>query len=198
MDRQLQCHCGKLRGQLKHAEKATHLLCYCKDCQAFAHFLGKADIMLDAQGGSDVVVAHPQDIAITAGADAIACMSLSASGMLRWYAGCCNTPIGNTSRSNKMAFMGMSAAFFTDRATLERDVGPVRMRSFTECARTPVAASGIGASLPLMIGFGVKLLRARVNGSYRRNPFFKGGTSEPVAVPTVLADTERLRLRAIG
>ena len=83
MNRQLQCHCGRVRGELKHVEKATHLMCYCKDCQAFAHFLGKADVMLDPQGGSDVVVAHPQHIDITDGADAIACMSLSPTGMLR-------------------------------------------------------------------------------------------------------------------
>ena len=97
-----------------------------------------------------------------------------------------------------MAFMGMSAAIFSDRATLERDVGPVRMRSFTECARTPVAASGIGTTLPLMMRFGVKLLRARVDGSYRRNPFFNAGTSEPVATPAVVVEAERQRLRAIG
>ena len=29
-------------------------MCYCKDCQAFAHFLGKAGEILDERGGSDL------------------------------------------------------------------------------------------------------------------------------------------------
>ena len=198
MNRHLQCQCGTVRGELKHAEKATRLMCYCKDCRAFAHFLGKADTIVDPAGGVDVVVIHPREITFSSGADAIACMSLSGAGMLRWYAGCCNTPIGNTSRNNKMAYVGLSAAFLTDPATLERDIGPVRMRSFTEAARTAVPGSGIGTTLPLMMGFGLALLRARLGGSYRHNPFFKAGSGEPVATLTVLADAERERLRALG
>ena len=193
MNRHLQCQCGRVRGELKHAENATRLMCYCKDCRAFAHFLGKADAIIDPAGGVDVLVTHPQEIAFSSGADAIACMSLSSAGMLRWYARCCNTPIGNTSRNNKMAYVGLSAAFLADPATLERDIGPVRMRSFTEAARTAVPGSGIGTTLPLMMGFGLALLRARLDRSYRRTPFFKDGTNQPVAAPTVLADGAPVR-----
>jgi hypothetical protein len=34
-------------------------------------------------------------------------MSLSDKGMLRWYASCCNTPIGNTSRDFKVSHVGL-------------------------------------------------------------------------------------------
>lgn len=197
MNHPIRCKCGKLNGQLSHAENSTHLMCYCKDCQAFAHYLGRAGDMLDAQGGSNVVVSHPQEIAFSSGADAIACMSLSEAGMLRWYASCCNTPIGNTSRSNKLAYVGLSAACLAGPASREGAFGPVRMRSFTEAAKGKVAATGI-KTLPLMVGFGIALLRARLNGSYARNPFFKVGTSEPVVAPKVLAKEARERLRAIA
>jgi hypothetical protein len=196
MNHSLQCQCGLVRGQLKHTEKTTRLLCYCKDCQAFAHFLGRAGDVLDAQGGSDIVATHPQEIEFASGAEAIACMSLSGEGMLRWYASCCNTPLGNTSRNNKLAYVGLSAACLGEPGALESAFGPVRMRSGTDSAKGKVAGSGLGA-LPVMLGFGAALLRARLSGSYRHNPFFKAGTAQPVAAPTVLADAERERLKSL-
>ena len=197
MNRTLHCQCGKVQGQLKDIEKSTRLVCYCKDCQAFAHYLGKADSMLDGQGGSDILVSHPQQIAFASGAAEIACMSLSNQGMLRWYASCCNTPIGNTSRNNKLAFVGLPSSCLGDPSTLEQAAGPVRMRSCTESAKAKVASSGV-AALPILIGFAVALLRARLSGSYARTPFFKAGTSVPVAAPKVLAPEERERLRSIA
>jgi len=196
MNRTLHCHCGKVQGQLKHIEASVRLVCYCKDCQAFAHYLGQAGSMLDAQGGSDILVSHPQQVEFASGAEAIACMSLSENGMLRWFASCCNTPIGNTSRSHKLAYVGLSSACLADPSSLASEVGPVRLRSCTQAAKGKVASAGL-AALPVMLGFGVSLLRARIAGSYRQNPFFKAGTAEPIATPTVLAKEERERLRAM-
>ncbi|MEJ7806216.1 MAG: DUF6151 family protein [Telluria sp.] len=196
MSQALRCTCGKLNGQLNHPEKGTRLKCYCKDCQAFAHYLGRAADMLDAQGGSDIVATHPQEVVFSSGAEAIACMSLTDDGMLRWYASCCNTPIGNTSRTSKLAFVGLSSACLGGAGGLDAVFGPVRMVSGTQSARGQVASTGIRA-LPVFLGFGVALLRARLNGSYAHTPFFKAGTNEPLRAPTVLARQERERLRAI-
>lgn len=195
MNHSVTCKCGKLSGQLSHAEKTTRLICYCKDCQAFAHYLGRAGDVLDAQGGTDVVVSHPQEIAFSTGADEIACMSLSESGMLRWYARCCNTPLGNTSRNNKLAFVGLSSACLGQPAAIDSAFGPVRMRSYPENAKGTVAASGVRA-VPVMLGFGAALLLARLSGSYARNPFFKPGSAEPVAQPKLLTTQEREQLMA--
>ena len=196
MNRALQCTCGHLRGQLSHPASSTRLVCYCKDCRAFAHYLGRPAELIDAQGGSDIIVAHPQEVSFSSGTDAIACVSLSEAGMLRWYARCCNTPIGNTARNNKMAYVGLAAACLFGPVSLETDVGPVRMRSFTESAKGKVASSAL-ASIPVMLGFAGSLLGARLSGSYRRNPFFKPGSAAPVAEPTVLSKEEHARLRAI-
>jgi hypothetical protein len=197
MQHRLSCQCGHLRGHLVHPEQSTHLMCYCKDCQAFARYLGKAADMLDAQNGSHVIVSHPQQIVFDSGADALACMSLSERGMLRWYATCCNTAIGNTSRNPAMAFVGMSSACLADPAvSIEHAFGPVRMRSCTDSAKGEVAGSGL-AALPVMAGFMVKLLTARVSGSYRRTPFFKPGSRTPVVAPTVLDQQARARLDTV-
>ena len=71
-------------------------LCYCKDCQAFARFLERADV-LDAAGGTDIFQMPPGRMKFTAGADALRCLRLSdKTRVFRWYADCCRTPIGNT------------------------------------------------------------------------------------------------------
>ncbi|MFZ2237575.1 MAG: DUF6151 family protein, partial [Dokdonella sp.] len=44
------------------------------------------------------------------GEDELACMSLSPNGMLRWYASCCSTPIGNTPRDRNMPYVGVVSA----------------------------------------------------------------------------------------
>jgi hypothetical protein len=197
MDRRLQCECGTVRGTLHQAESCTRLMCYCKDCRAFAHYLGKSAQLCDAQGGVDIVVANPANIEFTSGKEALACMSLSDKGMLRWYASCCNTAIGNTGRGRKMAYMGMSTACLQDQAaSIDSAFGAPRMRSFTEHARAGVPSTGVKA-VPVVLGFGVALLKARLNGSYLRNPFFTGDT-EPLVKPTVLPPAEHQRLRALA
>jgi hypothetical protein len=52
-DLPLRCRCGSVRGIASEFARASgfRLVCYCKDCQAFARFLDRADV-LDAAGGS--------------------------------------------------------------------------------------------------------------------------------------------------
>lgn len=185
MDRTVQCQCGHLRGELSHTERCTRVRCYCRDCQAFAEFLGKAGQMLDAQGGTDVAVSHPAQLRFTAGQDALACMSLSPAGMLRWYASCCNSPIGNTARDPKGAFVGLVSSFVApSEPELSAACGPVRMVSFPKQARGPVKSSGWRSVRP-MLGFIGQMLSTRLTGSYRRSPFFDA-SGRPLAEPTVV------------
>jgi len=43
MKHPLQCQCGTLKGFVDDPQRANRAVCYCNDCQAFAHFLGKSD-----------------------------------------------------------------------------------------------------------------------------------------------------------
>lgn len=99
----LQCRCGSLQGQaLVPAPSVKYrIVCLCDDCQAYAHFLGQAGKILDANGGTDISPFPPSHIQLTHGGENLRCMRLSPKGMDRWYAGCCNTPIGNTLQSKK-------------------------------------------------------------------------------------------------
>jgi hypothetical protein len=75
LDLPLRCRCGYVRGIARGVSPSTgfRVLCYCKDCQAFARFLNRADI-LDAAGGTDIFQMPPARVKLTAGADAVRCL----------------------------------------------------------------------------------------------------------------------------
>jgi hypothetical protein len=188
----LRCRCGALQGHVDLKGASNRMVCYCQDCQAFARFLGPADQVLDAQGGSDVVQVTPHRIRITQGASHLAVMRLSSKGMLRWYAACCRTPVGNTMNSRNMPFTGLLVQCL-DTAPLEPAFGPVRASANT--------ASAIGEPKPRAFGMAGALLRilgmvagSRLSGRYKDTPFFSA-TGAPVSEPTVLSAKERDRLR---
>ena len=188
----LRCRCGALQGHVELNDRSNRMVCYCQDCQAFARFLGPADQVLDAQGGSDIVQLAPHRIKITQGASHLAVMRLSSKGMLRWYAACCRTPVGNTMTSRNMPFTGLLAQCL-DTAPLEAAFGPVQGSVNT--------ASAIGEPKPRAFGMAGSLLRilgmvagSRLSGRYKNTPFFNA-SGAPVAEPTVLSAEERARLR---
>ena len=92
----LRCRCGQVKGIVSTDRAYVRATCYCKDCQAYGHFLGTE--VLDAAGGTEVAAALPAAIRFDGGLEHLACMSLSPKGIYRWYASCCDTPIGNTPR----------------------------------------------------------------------------------------------------
>jgi len=187
----LRCRCGALQGHVERNGGSNRMVCYCQDCQAFARFLGPTDQVLDAQGGSDIVQLAPHRIKITQGASHLAVMRLSSKGMLRWYAACCRTPVGNTLNSRNMPFTGLLVQCL-DAAPLEAAFGPVRGSVNT--------ASAIGESRPRAFGMAGSLLRilgivagSRLSGRDKDTPFFTA-SGLPVAEPTVLSVDERARL----
>lgn len=199
MNHPLQCRCGTLRGYVSHLEMACRGICYCKDCQAYAHFLGKADEILDEMGGSDVIATLPRHVAFTQGVETLTCMSLSSRGMLRWYASCCNTPVGNTSRDFKVSHVGLLHNCLRDpSASLDGAFGPVRMRLCTNSAKGKVEPRAVSTTVSIL-RFMAMLIRTRLNGGYKITPFFNADEGTPCVVPRILTPDERTRLmRAVG
>jgi hypothetical protein len=192
----LSCRCGTLTGHVGH-RNTRRGVCYCRDCQAFAHALGSDAGVLDEQGGTDVVATLQGNVTIEHGTEALACLSLSPNGLLRWYASCCNTPIANTTRNCRMSYVGLVHTCLRDASeSLDEAFGPVRMRVNTRSARGPVNPTPFG-TLKAVVGLSLALLQARVDGSYRRTPFFDSqGT--PVASPRILTRDERARAMSAG
>ncbi len=188
----LRCQCGYVQGHITAA--MTRAICYCKDCQSFAHFLNKRKETLDEQGGTDIVPVLPRSIVFTKGQDALKCMRLSPQGLLRWYAGCCNTPIGNTSANYKFAYVGVvhNCIETGDRA-LDQSFGPVRLRISPQSAKNPVSEKSKGTIIAMCKLIGL-LLRERISGAYKHSPFFVAITGRPIATPVVLTLEERQAL----
>lgn len=194
MNHPLRCQCGTLQGHVSHTETVCRGVCYCKDCQAYAHFLGKADEILGEMGGSDVVATLPQHVTFTQGVERLTCMSLSDKGMLRWYASCCNTPIGNTARDFKVSHVGLLHNCLRDpSASLDDAFGPVRMRVGMKSAKGTPKAMALSTTVSVL-QFMARLIRARLDGSYKKTPFFDPETGAPRVSPKALTPDERARL----
>lgn len=171
------CRCGKVHGAVLDAapEIGNRCICYCRDCQAYAHFLG-TDGILDAEGGTDIFQMSPAHLAIDNGAKHLACVRLTKDGLMRWYASCCRTPVGNTSAWPRLPFVGLVMAFVKG----QKDAfGPIRM--YNGNGQKPKAkdmARGVG----ILVG-------AAVRGEHQPNPFF-GRDGKPTRPPAVLTGEE--------
>jgi hypothetical protein len=171
-DHPIECRCGQVRGTIAAGAKFTRAICYCRDCQTFAAALGAPAGMLDAKGGTDVVATLPRDVRFTAGVDRLACLSLTDRGLLRWYASCCRAPIGNTPRNPKISYVGLvHSCLGRDPRTLDAAFGPANLITFAEHAKGPVRSSRV-RMVTATIRIAGRLLGARLDGSWRRSPFF--------------------------
>ena len=191
----LRCRCGALQGHVELQGLRNRMRCYCLDCQAFARFLGPAERVLDAQGGSDVVQIAPHHIRITQGHEQLSVMRLSPKGMLRWYTACCRTPVGNTLDRRDKPFTGLLVQCL-DSAPLAPSFGPVNASANTQSAwgEPKPRAFGLPGALLRILGM---VIGSRLTGRYRDTPFF-AADGTPVAEPRVLTPAERDRLTAGG
>lgn len=203
-DLKIRCTCGALRGlaQGLSASSGNHVVCYCDDCQAFAHFLSQPSDVLDAHGGTEIFQMSPAKLVITDGDDQLACMRLSERGMLRWYSNCCNTPIGNTLAAGKIPFVGLIHRCIEVPAdasnALDRVLGPVRMRGFRKFAKGDAnTIPADGAFMPIaMLRVAGLMLTWKLQGDALRSPFFQPENALPVVAPRVLSPAERAELRS--
>ena len=198
VDIPLRCRCGYVRGVACGVSPSAgfRFICYCKDCQAFARFLERPDV-LDPAAGTDIFQMPPGRIKLTAGLDALRCLRLSSKGVLRWYTGCCRTPIGNTA-GPRFPVIGVVHSFMDHEGDgRSRDVvlGPPLCRIFGRSSVGPLPSSGPRPpSLGLFVSRASKLFRWWLRGLARPTPFFDDGAKAPRADPRVLTQSERAAL----
>ena len=137
----------------------------------------------------------PQYISFTRGIEKLACLSLTEQGLLRWYAGCCQTPIGNVLRNYKISYVGLvHNCLENGPTTIDSSFGPVRMVANGKHAKGKTDLMVL-STLMSVIGLAGSLLRARLDGSYKKTPFFEPASGTPIVQPHVLSAAERLRLK---
>jgi len=198
LDIPLRCRCGHMRGVASEVSPSSGLrfVCYCKDCQAFARFLERADV-LDAAGGTDIFQLPPTRVKLTAGTDALRCLSLS-NKVLRWYTGCCRTPIANTSAGPRFPVIGVVHSFMDHAAggrSRDEALGPPLCRLYERSALGPLPPNAPAPpSLRAYAGHVSKILGWWVRGLNLPSPFFDDRTKAPCAVPRVLTPSERVAL----
>jgi len=190
LDLPLRCRCGRLRGVAREVGPSTglRLICYCKDCQAFARFLERHDI-LDPAGGTDIFQMPPGRIGLTAGADALRCLRLSDRGILRWYSACCRTPIANTA-GPRFPVAGVIHSIMdhdADGRPREAVLGPPSCRIYEQSATGPIPQMAPSPSLAILARRSAMLLDWWLRGLNRPSPFFDAHTGAPRAEPRVLS-----------
>jgi len=193
----LHCQCGHVHGVANDVAPHTgfRFICYCRDCQGFARFLERSDV-LDAAGGTEIFHMPAGRVTIAAGADAVRCLKFS-SRVFRWYADCCRTPIAN-SAGPRFPVVGLIHSFMASDATGHgRDtiLGPPLCRIFEHSAVGPLPPNA-----PPPPSFRVHARRAPrllgwwLRGLGRPNPFFNAETNAPISEPRILTPDERALL----
>jgi len=175
--------------------RGTRVTCYCRDCRAFARYLGRDADVLDANGGSAIYQITPSRMAVSQGADHLACIRLTPKGPLRWHTTCCRSPVGNTGGSRKLPFVGLleTNLHSDDGRDLREIIGASRGGVFTKEA-VGYFGGGRKGSIPTMIAlYLARMMIARITGAHKKTPFFDAD-DEPVAKPYIVTDEERAAL----
>lgn len=189
----IQCKCGALHGRIEGKGVCNRVVCYCGDCRAFARYLGAADEVLDAHGGTEIIqVAQPR-VVFLQGKEHLSAMRLSEKGLIRWYAACCHTPIGNTLSNPKISFIGLVHSFL-EHSKLDEDFGKdIAIVNVSSASGDPKPKQkGLFGTILRFIWI---VLPMRISGQYRGTPFFDA-QGKAIVEPTVLTAEERKALKA--
>lgn len=188
----LRCKCGQVQGQVEGKGISNRVICYCSSCQAFAKFLGAPHEVLDPHGGSEIIQLAASRVSLSKGAEHIAAIRLTDQGMLRWYASCCHTPLGNTLPNYKLGLVGLIRNCLDSQA-LEPSFGPLRARlNSAEAVGEPKPNEhGLIATIARIVAI---VLPKRLLGGYKHTPFFSE-RGVPIVVPRVLLTSELAQLK---
>lgn len=159
-------------------------VCFCADCRAADLNLGQPD---PAKTGVDLVQVSPSDVSIDSGEAHLALFRLYPSGLLRWYADCCKTPMFNTTATPKIRLVAVR----TNRIDHPERAGPVRARAFV-----PKRMGKRGHEHPMRMIWpvAVRSLAGLISGDWRNTVFFDPETRNPVRDATILTQDERSAL----
>lgn len=189
----VKCSCGKIQGKTDNVNSKTgsRIVCCCRDCQSFSRYLDQDETTLDEYGGTEIFQMPVSYLEITDGNEHIACLRLSDKGLYRWYAKCCNTPIGNTLGAGA-PFIGLIHNFMDNINTREEDLGKSRGHCLTKFAKKEVPQNIKGSPLAILRSI-AKFIAWKLQGLNKPSNFFDNN-GNPLAAPNVLSEEARNRL----
>lgn len=192
MDVPVRCKCGAVRGVARTVSprEVNRATCYCHDCRAFAHWLGRDDL-LDARGGTEIIQLARARLEISQGLERVRCLRLTPKGLHRWYAECCNTPLGNTVPA--IPFIGIvRAAFEVAPARSDETFGPLAIVNIRSAVGGARPGEGLTAGALLHATGRIASWTLRRLG--HPTPLFDR-KNRPTVAPRVLDAAERQKLR---
>ena len=181
----LRCHCGSVAGRAVDAADVFRIVCLCRSCQAYARFLGRPDDLLDAAGGTDIYQLTAAQLRLDTGVERLACVRLTRHGPLRWYAGCCRTPVANLLAPAWVPWVGVPHAFVDGHRAGDDAYGPVRHRINARHATRPVPGAHPSGPPALVVQTLWKTVRDVLRGRARPSPF-RDARGRPLVEPTML------------
>lgn len=191
----IQCQCGAFQAQLEGTGIHNRVICYCTDCRAFARFLGQGPEVMDEQGGIEIVQVAQSRLHIIQGEDQLSSVRLSDKGLVRWYAKCCRSPLGNTLANPKISFIGLIHTCL-DRARMDDDFGTniAVVNVDTALGEPKPKRRGLTGVIARFIWL---TLTSRVSGEYKKSPLFNA-EGLPRVAPQILTAEELASLKAAG
>jgi hypothetical protein len=152
--------------------------------------------LLDVQGGSDIMQVAPASLTFVQGQYRIRGLRLTPRGLFRWYANCCNTPVGNTV-GPAIPFVGILVQAFDKGGQNPDDVfgRPIGAIMGKYAIGDPPATSSRRIGLSLMARAIRMVLGWRVRGQAWPHPFFDRDTRAPIYSLSVLSQSQRESLR---
>ena len=189
----LRCKCGQVSGSVKKVRPqcGNRIVCYCKDCQAFAQELDPKSNTLNAFGGTEIFQVAPDQVKIEQGTEHLASLRLTETGLLRWYSACCNTPIGNTVGAH-LPFVGIIHDFYDIDQDKDKKLGPVlgSVNMGGATGKVPAEIKGPYSGLRILLRVMGKLLIWKLTWRGNSKPFFKEN-GKPVAEPRIVRQEQK-------
>jgi len=184
----LKCSCGTVKGTAHKVNPTSvnRLVCHCEDCHAFATYLKKEGSILDAYGGTEIYQMPMAHVSIDEGHEQLHCIRLTPQGLIRWYAACCKTPIGNTVSAG-MPFVGVIHNFIDDPAGQEENLGPLQGYVFKKKATGLPDERQKSSDFKVIIKMLYKMLVWKIRGLDKPSAFFDV-TKQPVSTPKILSE----------
>jgi hypothetical protein len=180
----LKCRCGEVQGVAIDAtdNAGIRFSCHCKDCQAFAHYLGRSDTILDEYAATDVLQVPSYNISLTRGSAQLGCIRLSKNGLFRWFALCCHTPIGTT-MSAKVPFCDIIHCFIDDTSNRNKTIGAAKGYLFAKNCQSRERRES--SSFVLLWRMFHKNMLWKIKQRKKLSPFFDAN-GDPVVTPDIL------------
>ena len=173
------CRCGALRGEVEAtATTTTRVRCHCRDCRAAYTHLGQAD-----PGMVDILQTAQQAIRLTRGTARLRVFRHSPRGALRWYAGCCGTPLVMTPVKARLVHAGLNV----DALAAPDMAGEVVAEAFVPL---PSGGTRHRGAVRMVVRMASRILAGTIDGSWRRTPFF-GPDGAPIVPPRIATQKER-------